>query len=78
MNDWQAALKKILEEQEQKKKAEVAACSDEVAVPKVGTKKNRGRGAYPLVRSKPKVYIPKFDDDGEPEVFNWRGSPMER
>jgi len=74
MDDWQVALKKVLEERE-RKRAEID--NRVVTSKKPGTKKNRGLGAYPLLRLRPKVYFPKFEDD-ELEVFNWRRSPMER
>ena len=76
MNDWQAALKKVLDEQE-RKRAEVDSGAD-VVPEKSGTKKNQGRGAYPLLRPKPRIHFPPQLEDDEPEVFNWRRSPMER
>ena len=74
MDDWQVALKKILEERE-RKRAEIDSGAV-IAPKKPGTKKNRGLGAYPLLRPKPKVRFPPAKDDGL-EVYNWRRSPME-
>ena len=76
MNDWQVALKKILDEKE-----EDAAAAETVAPEspeRPWGKKSRGRGALPLMRPVPRTYHKTEIDDDGPPVRNWRRSPMER
>ena len=76
MNDWQASLKKILDEKEKEVVAVEVAASESPERP--WGKKSRGRGALPLMRPVPRTYHKiEVEDDGPP-VRNWRRSPMER
>jgi len=68
MNDWQRVLQEVLDEKEK---------AEKVAQPK-GRKKNRGRGAYSLQRPQLTVRSKPIELNDEPDVHNWRRSPMER
>lgn len=77
MNDWQAALKAVLDKMDEKdeRKPEL---SIKVSPAEGSRKKNRGRGALPLLKPTPRTHRKIVFEDDELPVRNWRRSPMER
>jgi len=78
MNDWRAQLadlKRLVAEEEAKVDTTVEVTEE--PKPK-RVKRNRGRGALPLLRPEPKRYRVGVVVDSGPPVHNWRRSPMER
>ena len=74
MNDWQRVLKQVLDEKE---KAEQTIKAEGQPTRTWG-KKNRGRGALPLLRPRLQVRSHPVEIDDGSEIHNWRRSPMER
>ena len=75
MNDWRAQLAEL---KRSVVEVDTAAEVFEESKPK-RVKRNRGRGALPLLRPEPKRYRAEVVvEGGGPPVHNWRRSPMER
>ncbi len=79
MNDWQIALKVVLDKLDKKDELKLRRIPNKSTLPEnLNCSKNRGRGSLPLLRSIPRTHHRIVIEDDEPPVRNWRRSPMEK